>query len=195
MDALARLVDLNAATWHDEYELALLSLTTGQPTGYRESCRRLLESGAETTDSVQANFTAWTCGLAPAAIDDYDGAIALASKAHQAVPDNHHYTTSLGATLYRAGQYEQALETLSALAETLEESDRDADQSPAYTWYFLAMTHDALGNTEQSRHGFTKADDWTNRVLEDEEEPPVWSRRLTLELLRKESRVLSEPAK
>ena len=65
--------------------------------------------------------------------------------------------------------------------------------SPAYTWYFLAMAHQALGHQEDARTWLDKANQWTEQVLGDEEEPPSWKRRLTLKLLRDEANGLIRP--
>ncbi len=79
-------------------------------------------------------------------------------------------------------------------AESLQsEPNAQANSSVAYTWFFLAMTHDRLGNVDEARQWYDKAAAWTSEVLAPASEdgtpkPPVqWNRRLTLELLQKEA--------
>ena len=86
--------------------------------------------------------------------------------------------TKLGALLYRAGRYDEALDILGEL-EHDSEADARSPSSPAYAWYFLAMTHQALGQAEQARDVLTRAEAWTRRALSDEKDRPVWNRRLT----------------
>ena len=191
--ALARLIELDAAGWRDEYELALLSLSTGQHSGYRNACRRMIAVNSETTDAIQANFIAWTVALAPEAVEEYETALVLANRALEAAADNPQYTNSLGAVLYRAGRYDEALQKLAALAEQLQEPDAQANSSPAYCWYFLAMTHLAVGNTDQAHSWLDKANEWTEPILTNVEAPPPWNRKLTLELLRDEATSLINP--
>ena len=45
------------------------------------------------------------------------------------------------------------------------------------------MAHQEAGNAEQAREYLNKANPWTDEVLADEENPPPWNRRATLELL------------
>ena len=71
-----------------------------------------------------------------------------------------------------------------------ETADGAVQSSPAYSWYFLAMVHKKAGNAEQAREYLNKANQWTGKVLADEENPPRWNRRATLELLRKEAEAL-----
>ena len=76
----------------------------------------------------------------------------------------------------------------------------EADSSAAYTWFFLALTHDRLGNVDEARQWYEKAAAWTSEVLapaykDGKAKPSVaWNRRLTLELLQSEvSEMLATP--
>ena len=65
--------------------------------------------------------------------------------------------------------------------------------SPAYTWFFLAMTHHRLGHAEEARQWLEKAVNWTKKETEGKIEgaaPLSWNRRLTLEILRREAEQL-----
>ena len=49
------------------------------------------------------------------------------------------------------------------------------------------MAHAKAGDDEQAGHYLAQANDWTDKVLGDEEHPPAWNRRMTLRLLREEA--------
>ena len=87
-----------------------------------------------------------------------------------------------GAVLFRAGRFNDALEHLNKAAK-LQDYKRS---SPAYGWYFLAMTHHKLGHQAEAKQWFDKAVECTDNVL-DENSAVRWNRRLTLELLRSEA--------
>ena len=127
-------------------------------------------------------MAAWTCALAPDAVDDYTLAILLAKRAVQQKPDDPSALQTVGAVLFRARQFHEALVHLTAAVTVA-----DDNMSLAYGWYFLAMTHDRLGNVDDSRGFLDRANRQTNRKLKDTVNPASWNQRLTLELLRKEA--------
>ena len=168
---------------------ALTELGAGDREGYRKTCVGMLGQFAETEDAQTANFTAWSCALAADAVDDYSLPVALAERAVELDPDNDFHLKNLGAVLYRAGRFDEALAKLEEADELQGDPKHGSNSSPAYTWYFLAMTHRALGNNDEATKWYDKAAAWTSEVLAPESEdgtpkPPVtWNRRLTLELL------------
>jgi tetratricopeptide (TPR) repeat protein len=171
----------------DHYMHALLALQTRDEESYRQSCRKMLTQFAETDESLIANFTAWTCVLLPDAVSNYSPAVDLARQATEAQPKNNQFLTTLGAVLYRAGRNQEALATLLELNQRLEETILQTQSSPAYTWYFLAMTHAAAEQQEEARVVLARANAWTEKMLSDEVNPPSWNQRLTLEILRREA--------
>ena len=90
----------------------------------------------------------------------------------------------------RAGRHEEAQEKLTALGERMDDPNSKSNASPAYTWYFLAMTDHQLGHHDQAANWLQKANAWTDKVLADAKNPPRWNRKATLELLRKEAESL-----
>ena len=155
-------------------------------TSRRRECRipRYLQDGYATlAQPVEANdthFTTWACSLASNAVDDYSPVIVLARKAVDSEPENAQYLTGLGAVLFRAGQFDEAQKTL------LQSLDKAADEktSPSYAHYFLAMTEHRRGKTEEAKRHLQTANELAESELATS---PVWNRRLTLELLRKEA--------
>ena len=129
------------------------------------------------------HFAAWSCALAPEAVEDYALAIRLARKACEETPNSQQYLNGLGAILMRAGEYEQASEQLK---KALALSD-DEKTSPSYTRYFLAMTEHHLGNSETAQEHLTQANASAAQELAGSS---AWNRKLTLELLRREAEAL-----
>ena len=118
--------------------------------------------------------------------------VASAAKAVEALSDSDQFLNTLGAILFRAGRHDEAIARLTELDRRRETADGDVQSSPAYTWYFLAMAHQKAGNADQAREYLNKANQSTDKALADEENPPAWDRRATLELLRKEAEALLE---
>jgi tetratricopeptide (TPR) repeat protein len=187
---LEKALESEAANHYAHYQNALLCLILNEAPKYRDACAAMVGKLGETDDPMAANFVAWTCALAPDAVDDYAPVLACATKAVEAQPHTDQFLNTLGAILYRAGRQEEAIEWLTELDRHSGGGDAKASSSPGYTWYFLAMVHKKTGNDEQAREYLDKANAWTDEALADEENPPVWNRRATLELLRKEGEAL-----
>ena len=171
---------------YSRYHHALRRLSMDDLTAYRKGCRIMLEKSAETENSEEAYFTAWTCALTPNAIDDYSLAIELAERALNANPKLHSHQQCLGAVLYRDEKFDDAIEHLNKAVE----SENNAYSSPAYGLYFLAMAHHRLGNAGKAQEFLDRANQQTNRELNDAHSSASWNRRFTLDLLRKEAKAL-----
>ena len=186
-DALSRAIELADANLRVQCELALCSLAAANRTRYRELCKHVLDTESETTNPQELNLCAWTCIVAPNATDNYQSVLALASEAVEQSPNELSFLNTLGAALYRVGRYQAALEKLTEVDRQLAEKEIQPNFSPACTWYVLAMTHHALGNSAEAANWLKQANERTGKVPSDEENPPDWDRRLTLELLRDEA--------
>jgi WD40 repeat protein/Flp pilus assembly protein TadD len=137
--------DNRTGVWHAH---ALLRLTAGDERGYREACTKMLERCSRTEDP---NGMAWVCTLLPDALPDMTPVVKLAEEALAKGPRKRTYLNTLGATLYRSGRYDAALQQLD---EALQATKGKA--SP-YDWLFLAMAHQRLGHTDQARCCLAKA--------------------------------------
>ena len=151
--------------------------------GYQQTCAEILERFGQPEDAKASNWVAWTCVLAPEAVSDLAAAVRLAEMAVAATPSDS-YRNTLGAILYRAGQFEAAIDEFDQFLATWDEQNMPTQISPAYTWFFLAMAHHRQGNDDESREYLEQATTWTEREIADK---PAWNRKLTLELLRKEA--------
>ena len=182
--ALSREDDVPAFTY---YRAALFRLRADDPEAYRLLCSGIVKRLAETDSPTDAHFAAWTCALAPDALDDYVPAITLAGLAVEKDPDNQQYLDGLGAILLRAGRYDEAKEQLEqALAV-----DENENTSTSYIRYFLAMTEHHLGNRDAAPEQLEAANASAEQELAGD---PAWNRKLTLQLLRKEAEALIGPA-
>ena len=179
-------LDFNLAGWRERYELALCALAAGNASQYRDVCELMLEISADAKDPLQQNFAAWTSALSDCGSDQTELAVELATRAVTSQPENEQFLNTLGAALYRKGRYDEALDRLAQLTNREVKAGGEANSSPAYTMYFLAMTHHALDNVNEAKEWLQKADRRTMRALENEEQPP-WNRILTLKLLREEA--------
>jgi Flp pilus assembly protein TadD len=123
--------------------LALLSGDDAE--GYRDVSAGSLGRFGQTLDPDRANDVAWICVLARDAVKDPGRAVALAERAVASEPRNSHYLNTLGATLYRAGRFGEAVRRLS---EAVEAQGREGI---VWDWLFLAMSHQRLGHADQAR--------------------------------------------
>jgi len=189
-DDLARAVALGAEGHRPWYELALCRAAAENAEGYREACRSMIEQLGKTDDPLAAEFVAWSCALAPEALETLELPISLAQQAAKQNGDDPSSLTCIGAILYRAGRVEEAIAQLNRAAQLMGDSAEGARASPAYSWYFLALAHKKTGNEEQAREYLSKANQWRDDALADKDNPPAWNRRVALELLRKEAEAL-----
>ena len=182
-------INLGTTNGYIWYLVALLRLAEQDVQGYRKACEAMLEKFAESEAADDLHWVAWACVLTPDSVDDYSRPIELAERAVTANPDNIRYGLGLGAMLYRAGNFDEALEALNRS----DKSKASSRTSPAYGWYFLAMTHHKLGDESQAKEWFDKAVTRAETELDetqDDRAPVAWNRRLTLELLRQEAEKL-----
>jgi serine/threonine protein kinase/Flp pilus assembly protein TadD len=185
LEDYAKSIELDTDDWLVHYWHALVQLSAGHQEAYRNACRAMLTRFQESESPDQTDFVVWSCVLGPMAVDSYSSTLKLAEQAVSADPKASRQRC-LGAVLFRAGRFDEAITTL-GVAES-EESD---EGSLAYTRYFLAMAHHASGHTDEAKKWLQKAIAWTEKAIQSEEEDDgvrlAWNRRLTLKLLREEA--------
>ncbi len=179
-----------AASIWVHHENALACLATGDQLAYRRACAEILKKSGETKDPDEMWLVVWTCVLAPNSVDDYAPVLVLAHRCAKLRPHDQQSLRSVGAALFRAGRFDEALQALNA-SQCIPEA---AQTSPAYGWYFLAMTHHGLGHDDEARQWLDKAVEHTRETLTSNKHKTgdslTWNRRLTLELLEREAKVL-----
>jgi tetratricopeptide (TPR) repeat protein len=130
-----------------------------------------------TTDPVRANTIAWYCALSPGTPADREAAVRLAEFALERFPTQpkHFALNTLGAALYRAGRFEEAV-------LRLEEGIRLRKKEERTDWPFLAMAHHRLGHRDEARMWLEKL-----RKGEPNADPGQFWQEMEIRLLRNEA--------
>ncbi|REK17434.1 MAG: tetratricopeptide repeat protein [Planctomycetota bacterium] len=120
-------------------------------------CDDVLAKLADAKSALDLNNLAWRLVVSEApSLGAAAAAVQAAERACEIEPTNATYLNTLGAALYRAGEYESAAATLKLA--------RDVDSewvAPAYDCYLLAMSHAKLGQADVAEKWFHAADRWT----------------------------------
>jgi WD40 repeat protein/Tfp pilus assembly protein PilF len=110
----------------------------------------------EPNNAQACNNLAWFYVTGPVPLRDPRRALPLAERAVAAGAGHGNCLNTLGVVHYRLGNYRKAVETLQRdLRETKEES-------PAFDWFFLAMSHWRLREPSQARNYFDRAVQWVH---------------------------------
>src|SRR5262249_7085970 len=171
-DKVTTFPDLSTRTWE---RVIRARAALGDAAGYRRACTVLMERVGGKGAESELNWWAWLCVLAPEALADPGQAVRLAEKAYQAAPDDATRNT-LGASLYRAGKWEQAVQTL----------EENQGTNAAFDWLFLAMAHHRLDHADKAREFLKLAVDWMDAATQGKAvvpsigEPPNVDQRIEL---------------
>jgi WD40 repeat protein/serine/threonine protein kinase/tetratricopeptide (TPR) repeat protein len=146
VDSLGRagLESASHQDWHGW--LAALRVRNGHLDRYRADCRRLLNwAGACPTPSTAA-AAAWHCAIGPDGLDDPFAPVRLAEAALGSATAGSRPTilAALGAALYRAGQFDDAI-------VRLEEAEGEPRDKHPQILALLAMANQAQGRTALAR--------------------------------------------
>jgi serine/threonine protein kinase len=173
------------------FKAGLLALRIGRAARYRDFCRRLVK-GIGPRPQVKACWDiAWTSVISPQALEDFDQAVAAATRAATFEPDMCRSQLILGGVLFRAGRYQDAITHLSRALAT----KGGVEVQKAHAGFLLAMSHRHLGNVDASKRSYEAALKSTERLLGTTSTPLRWTEQMTLHLLQEEAgAVLSEPS-
>jgi WD40 repeat protein/serine/threonine protein kinase/tetratricopeptide (TPR) repeat protein len=174
------------------YRLALLRLHQADTAGYRQTCAQMLERFAATKNNSDADMLAWTCILGPGSVPDPARPVHLVERIAASVPKNYTVISTLGAALFRAGRFEEAVKRLDE-AVAASKSTELVQMSVVYNWLFLAMAHYRLGHAEESRQWLEKAIREIDRATSGKPEVAAgntWNRRVTFLILRREAEAM-----
>jgi tetratricopeptide (TPR) repeat protein len=171
------------------YRLALARLGAGDLAGYRSTCAALLDRFGQTEQPEAAQWVAWAAVLAPDAVSDRERPVQLGEAALRRASRSRTYATTLGAALYRAGRFGEAIQRLDEAAAAEQEATKPGMVSPAYARFFLAMAHARAGHAGKARRWLEEAIRGTEAEVRDPGDAAsrTWNRRLTLRLLRQEA--------
>jgi tetratricopeptide (TPR) repeat protein len=188
----SRSIQINPAVPWPWFARALVRLERGDRAGYRKDCAAMRRQFGATANPDSVNWTVWTCIQHPDAVDDWTKLVQWAEKVLAADPNDFVRLTTLGAVLYRAGRFDDAVRRLTE-AEAAFKKAKARFSTIAYTWLFLAMTEERRGHARQARQ-------WQAIAAREIEQPSAerandpgvgtWNRRLTLRLLRSEAEAL-----
>jgi tetratricopeptide (TPR) repeat protein len=165
------------------YELAIARLIAGDLAGYRAACAAMLARFAMAEDVQSTNRLAYACIYAPDAVTDMPALIRACERSVRGFEGGERV---VGAALYRAGRFDEALKRF--------EQAHKVFQPRAWDWLFLAMIHGRLGQGSEARRFLEHADGWI--VAADAAPPatrgegPRWSNlteKPTILLLRGEA--------
>jgi serine/threonine protein kinase/WD40 repeat protein len=137
----------------------LLGDLNGPTVTHEQRSRRFIDHyraklAAELDDADICNGLAWVYATAPKPLRDVKAALPLAEKAVRLDPRSAMYRNTLGVVYYRAGRFREAVETLRPNLEIQE------DGGLAFDLYFLAMSHQRLGETARARDYYDWAIRW-----------------------------------
>jgi WD40 repeat protein/tetratricopeptide (TPR) repeat protein len=135
------------------FGLQLLSLLEmGDLPGYRSASGKLVSQYSKTSDPNSLNSAAWFCTYAPDAVADLAVPVQMAEKALAGYPPvlKRLALNTLGAALYRAGRFDEAI---ARLDESVKASD---GVGVPQDWAFLAMAHRKKGNDNEARRWLEK---------------------------------------
>jgi tetratricopeptide (TPR) repeat protein len=188
----SRATEINPDASLSWYYRAVVRLQCDDRAGFRKDCAGMRQHVGPSTKPDDVNWTVWTCVQLPDGVDDWSKLLEWGEKVLTTDPGNDFRLTTLGAVLYRAGRFDEAVRRLTE-AEAAFKKAKARVSTIAYTWLFLAMAEERRGHAEQAR-------EWLARAVREIEQPPAerandpgvdnWNRRLSLRLLRCEAEAL-----
>ncbi|TWT91972.1 WD40 repeat domain-containing serine/threonine protein kinase [Stieleria varia] len=159
---LAGRLDQTGTSWIRDSYLANCQLMKADDDEYRANCLRMLEKYcgegnkyselASDSEFEMLTWVAFTCALAPNAVDDYETALQVARRIESHALAKENAASFRGYLSYRSGDYDVAFEILSPLMEPSGEAEA--------SWrdmLFLSMTECRRGNLNQAKHWFEMA--------------------------------------
>lgn len=116
----------------------------------------------EPSDPMSCNNLAWVLATGPIQIRNPQQAVELARRAVVGSVDNKLaravYSNTLGVSLYRAGEFEQAIETLK------ESLANGSPENHPFDYYFLSMSKARLGDKEGAQEDFDRAEELVKKL-------------------------------
>jgi tetratricopeptide (TPR) repeat protein len=146
--------------WEEWFEAAATLSLAGQQEAQRKLLTELIRRAGPEPHPFVAFVLARSCSLLPNPPADPAQVIRWADRAAAPQPNAGHYVHALGMAQYRAGNLEQAVQTLQRSMNT--------GWQPYLNQFFLAMAHHHLGHAEEARKYLDMA-----RAQLDQARPPL----------------------
>jgi tetratricopeptide (TPR) repeat protein len=155
----------------------LALLAAGDHTGHRRARTDLLDRFRMTTDPMTAYIVAWQSVMAAVEEPDLSETVRQAELAVNGAPEDDTRLNTLGAALYRAGRFAEAVHRLEEAIQKRRGFSTWAD------WVFLAMAQHRLGHHDEARRWLDRFRDSSSRF---DAQGTVWS-QLAIRQLRAEA--------
>jgi tetratricopeptide (TPR) repeat protein len=158
-------------------QLSRALLWSGNRFAWRRSNVALHGQPGGTSNAWSAEQVAWACALGPEGTADTEVPVRLAEAALKGAPETNKANDliALGAALYRAGRYAEAVRRLEeSIQHPISENRHESSA-------FLAMSHYRLGHRDEARR-------WLDRLQRSQPDSDrgFWS-ELEIRLLRREA--------
>jgi predicted Zn-dependent protease len=180
----ARRDDRNLKCWRLH---AMACLGADDRAGFGRACREMFARFGDTDDPNVLNTLAWTpCVVAPPGVE-VERCVKAAEKAAAAQPKDAAIVSTLGAVLYRAERFADAVRRLDEAVKL-----RDG-QATAWESLVLAMAHHRLDHAEEARTWRERGQTWLSEADQGRltglpgVEGLGWAEKLELKLLREET--------
>ena len=121
---------------------------------YRELCEDVVRTPKEGLTPSQANSIAWACVIGPGGLTNPQRAVEFAAMADAGKPNDYNYLSTLGTALFRAGEYQKALDKLNEAIKFRK------DGATPYDHFVYAMAHHELGHKDEARKSLETARAW-----------------------------------
>jgi len=159
---------------------AVLRLYQGDLAGYRRACAALVKRYQPTTPASDrvAYLVAWTGVLSADCGVKGERLVELAKQAVAREPGDPDYLCTLGAALFRAGDWPSAVQRLNE-ARAIHEN-----RPCVREWLWLALVYQRMGASQEARQWLNKA---TTALTTPDVAALPWIQRLQLKLLRREA--------
>ena len=141
-----RALALDSSPTPSWYRLAVANLALGDAADHHQTCVRMLQKFASSTDQSTNLQTAYVCVIDPQAGGDPAALVKVAARPASVNPVTRRVHA---AALYRAGDTAGALKEFDAAEANFPRR--------AWDWLFLAMVHHRLGNAALCRQCYEKA--------------------------------------
>jgi tetratricopeptide (TPR) repeat protein len=180
--AIGEAVRLRPENRADRHHQILALLAAGDHNSLRRSRTDMFDRFRMTTDPMIANSVAWSSVMAVSEEPNLSETVRLAELAVNGAPEPQHAArlTTLGAALYRARRFAEAVRRLEEGIQKRKGVSSEAD------WVFLAMADHRLGHHDEARR-------WLDRFRDPGPnlDPSAFWGELEIRLLRAEAEAVA----
>ncbi|HMF15668.1 MAG TPA: hypothetical protein VKE98_00605, partial [Gemmataceae bacterium] len=177
------------------FRRAYAMLQSGDNKGYQELCRQLLDKYLPEKNGHLLNWAARVCVLDAKAVNDWTQPVFAAQKASELHRSHSGILITLAAALYRAGQWDDAIQQC---LDSRQAKDRGDGDNRVLTDLLLAMAYHRKGEVEAAKGWWRDAEDWFQKEtaklsgLQAVRGPDKmrWEDWLLVQVLRKEAAAL-----